>query len=131
MNSIQKYVLNSLFARNQITEKKLAQALDTFSNAPAIDAFLTVLVTGESTKKDILLTIPGISGRNLQVIKILKDIFGTGLRETKDIVDIYTDYSTGDLTIPIKRLYERELTEEMITKIQEEFKSHDFATVIL
>lgn len=31
MNSIQKYVLNSLFVRNQITEEKLAQALDTFS----------------------------------------------------------------------------------------------------
>lgn len=30
MNSIQKYVLNSLFVRNQITEEKLAQALDTF-----------------------------------------------------------------------------------------------------
>ena len=27
MNSIQKYVLNSLFVRNQITEEKLAQAL--------------------------------------------------------------------------------------------------------
>lgn len=40
MNSIQKYVLNSLFVRNQITEEKLAQALDTFSNEPAIDAFL-------------------------------------------------------------------------------------------
>lgn len=26
MNSIQKYVLNSLFVRNQITEEKLAQA---------------------------------------------------------------------------------------------------------
>lgn len=45
MNSIQKYVLNSLFVRNQITEEKLAQALDTFSNESAIDAFLSVLIT--------------------------------------------------------------------------------------
>lgn len=51
MNSIQKYVLNSLFVRNQITEEKLAQALDTFSNEPAIDAFLSVLITGEETKR--------------------------------------------------------------------------------
>ena len=49
MNSIQKYVLNSLFVRNQITEEKLAQALDTFSDEPAIDAFLSVLITGEET----------------------------------------------------------------------------------
>ncbi len=51
MNSIQKYVLNSLFVRNQVTEEKLAQALDTFSNEPAIDAFLSVLITGEETKR--------------------------------------------------------------------------------
>lgn len=31
MNSIQNYVLESLFERNQITKEKLAQALDTFS----------------------------------------------------------------------------------------------------
>lgn len=54
MNSIQKYVLNSLFVRNQITEEKLAQALDTFSNEPAIDAFLSVLITGEETKKYVV-----------------------------------------------------------------------------
>lgn len=40
MNSIQKYVLNSLFVRNQITEEKLAQALDTFSNEPALVYFI-------------------------------------------------------------------------------------------
>lgn len=37
MNSIQNYVLESLFERNQITKEKLAQALDTFSNEPAED----------------------------------------------------------------------------------------------
>lgn len=76
MNSIQKYVLNSLFVRNQITEEKLAQALDTFSNEPAIDAFLSVLITGEETKKDVLLTIIGTATRKLQAIKVLKDLFG-------------------------------------------------------
>ena len=47
MNSIQNYVLESLFERNQITKEKLAQALDTFSNESAIDAFLSVLITGK------------------------------------------------------------------------------------
>ena len=73
MNSIQKYVLNSLFVRNQITEEKLAQALDTFSNEPAIDAFLSVLITGEETKKDILLTIiSGYSNSQITSNKITK-----------------------------------------------------------
>lgn len=51
MNSIQNYVLESLFERNQITKEKLAQALDTFSNESAIDAFLSVLITGKSETK--------------------------------------------------------------------------------
>lgn len=48
MNSIQKYVLDSLFAQNQITADSLAKALETFSNETAIDAFLTVLITGKT-----------------------------------------------------------------------------------
>lgn len=102
MNSIQKYVLNSLFVRNQITEEKLAQALDTFSNEPAIDAFLSVLITGEETKKDVLLTIIGTATRRLQVIKVLKDLFSTGLKETKDLVDMYTDDKLSVTRIPMK-----------------------------
>ena len=69
MNSIQKYVLNSLFVRNQITEEKLAQALDTFSNEPAIDAFLSTLnynwysnsqiTSNQSTKRSFWYRIKG------------------------------------------------------------------------
>lgn len=56
MNSIQKYVLNSLFVRNQITEEKLAQALDTFSNESAINAFLSVLIADkDETKRELYL----------------------------------------------------------------------------
>lgn len=90
MNSIQKYVLNSLFVRNQITEEKLAQALDTFSNESAIDAFLSVLITGEETKK--------------------KDLFSTGLKETKDLVDMYTE----------------ELDKETMENIERQFKCNGF-----
>jgi ribosomal protein L7/L12 len=116
MNSIQKYVLNSLFVRNQITEEKLAQALDTFPNEPAIDAFLSVLITGEETKKDILLTIIGTATRKLQVIKLLKDLFSTGLKETKDLVDMYTDDKSSVTKIPMKKLYTEELDKETMKK---------------
>lgn len=75
MNSIQKYVLNSLFVRNQITEEKLAQALDTFSNESAIDAFLSVLITGEETKKDVLLTIIVLGANQKKVTIFWSNLF--------------------------------------------------------
>lgn len=126
MNSIQKYVLNSLFVRNQITEEKLAQALDTFSNEPAIDAFLSVLITGEETKKDVLLTIIGTATRKLQAIKVLKDLFGTGLKETKDLVDMYTDDKLSVTRIPMKKLYTEELDKETMENIERQFKYNGF-----
>lgn len=126
MNSIQKYVLNSLFVRNQITEEKLAQALDTFSNEPAIDAFLSVLITGEETKKDVLLTITGTATRKLQAIKVLKDLFSTGLKETKDLVDMYTDDKSNVTKIPMKKLYTEELDKETMENIERQFKYNGF-----
>lgn len=126
MNSIQKYVLNSLFVRNQITEEKLAQALDTFSNESAIDAFLSVLITGEETKKDVLLTIIGTATRRLNVIKILKDLFGTGLKETKDLVDMYTDDKSNVTKIPMKKLHTEELDKETMENIERQFKYDGF-----
>lgn len=126
MNAIQKYVLNSLFVRNQITEEKLAQALDTFSNEPAIDAFLSVLITGEETKKDVLLTIIGTATRRLQAIKVLKDLFGTGLKETKDLVDMYTDDKSNVTKIPMKKLYTEELDKETMENIERQFKYNGF-----
>nr|DAW07123.1 MAG TPA: ribosomal protein L7/L12 [Caudoviricetes sp.] len=126
MNSIQKYVLNSLFVRNQITEEKLAQALDTFSNEPAIDAFLSVLITGEETKKDVLLTIIGTATRKLQAIKVLKDLFSTGLKETKDLVDMYTDDKSNVTKIPMKKLYTEELDKETMENIERQFKYNGF-----
>lgn len=126
MNSIQKYVLNSLFVRNQITEEKLAQALDTFSNEPAIDAFLSVLITGEETKKDVLLTIIGTATRKLQVIKLLKDLFSRGLKETKDLVDIHTDDKSNVTKIPMKKLYTGELDKETMENIERQFKYNGF-----
>lgn len=126
MNSIQKYVLNSLFVRNQITEEKLAQALDTFSNESAIDAFLSVLITGEETKKGVLLTIIGTATRRLQVIKVLKDLFSTGLKETKDLVDMYTDDKLSVTRIPMKKLYTEELDKETMENIEKQFKYDGF-----
>lgn len=72
MNSIQKYVLNSLFARNQITEEKLAQALDTFSNESAINTFLSVLITGTIDTIETMIHITGEMQARLHVIKVIK-----------------------------------------------------------
>lgn len=94
MNSIQNYVLESLFERNQITKEKLAQALDTFPNEPAIDAFLSVLIIGESeTKKKLYLIANWERTSKMQLIKSIRDAFGLGLKFVKDVVDENTvDY---------------------------------------
>lgn len=88
MNSIQKYVLNSLFVRNQITEEKLAQALDTFSNESAINAFLSVLIADkDETKRELYLIANWERANRLLLLKSVKDAFNIGLESAKDIVD--------------------------------------------
>lgn len=103
MNSIQRYVLDSLFAQNQVTADSLAKALETFSNETAIDAFLTVLITGETDINERKIVITGEIHAKLQVIKLLKDTFNLGLKYAKDIVDEYT--GDDNLTFPLKLVY--------------------------
>ena len=115
MNSIQNYVLESLFERNQITKEKLAQALDTFSNEPAIDAFLSVLIEGRSETKEPTVCITGDMLAKLQVIKLVKE-FGLGLKSAKDLVDKYTKEDT--LIFPLKLVYAGTLEDLDIEKIK-------------
>lgn len=123
MNSIQNYVLESLFERNQITKEKLAQALDTFSNEPAIDAFLSVLITGKSETKELTVYITGNMLAKLQVVKLIKE-FGLGLKSAKDIVDTYTKEDT--LIFPLKLVYEGRLEDLDIENIKELFSKYDY-----
>lgn len=102
MNSIQKYVLNSLFERNQITEEKLAQALDSLSNESAIGSFLSILITGQEKleereefspewnmryHKQFKIYWDPINFSSLKLISIIKKVFEIELRTAKDIVD--------------------------------------------
>lgn len=129
MNSIQNYVLESLFERNQITKEKLAQALDTFSNEPAIDAFLSVLITGKSeTKKpseirEPTVYITGDMTAKVRVICLIKK-FGLGLRPAKDIVDTYVKEDT--LIFPLKLVYEGPLEDLDIENIKELFSKNGY-----
>lgn len=115
MNSIQNYVLESLFERNQITKEKLAQALDTFSNEPAIDAFLSVLITGRSETKEPTVCITGDMTTKLQILKLVKE-FGLGLKPTKDIVDTYIKEDA--LIFPLKLVYEGRPEDLDVEKIK-------------
>lgn len=121
MNSIQNYVLESLFERNQITKEKLAQALDTFSNEPAIDAFLSVLITGKSeTKKpneirEPTVCITGDMTAKFQILRLVKE-FGLGLKPTKDIIDTYIKEDA--LIFPLKLVYKGRLEDLDVEKIK-------------
>ena len=124
MNSIQKYVLNSLFARNQITEEKLAQALDTFSNESAIDTFLSVLITGTIDTVETMIHITGEMQARLHVIKIIKEIFGLDLKTAKDIVDVYLK---GDnLIFPARLLYENRTFTLNAERIKTKFFNYGY-----
>lgn len=129
MNSIQNYVLESLFERNQITKEKLAQALDTFSNEPAIDAFLSVLITGKSeTKKpneirEPTVCITGDMATKIRVTCLIKK-FGLGLKSAKDIVDTYIKEDT--LIFPLKLVYEGPLEDLDIENIKELFSKNGY-----
>lgn len=129
MNSIQNYVLESLFERNQITKEKLAQALDTFSNEPAIDAFLSVLITGKSeTKKpneirEPTVCITGDMTAKFRILRLVKE-FGLGLKPTKDIVDTYIKEDA--LIFPLKLVYEGRLEDLDIENIKELFSKNGY-----
>ena len=129
MNSIQNYVLESLFERNQITKEKLAQALDTFSNEPAIDAFLSVLITGKSETKEPneirepTVCITGDMTAKFQILRLVKE-FGLGLKPTKDIIDTYIKEDA--LIFPLKLVYEGRLEDLDIENIKELFSKNGY-----
>lgn len=120
MNSIQNYVLESLFERNQITKEKLAQAFD---------AFLSVLITGKSeTKKpneirEPTVCITGDMAAKIRVTCLIKK-FGLGLKSAKDIVDTYIKEDT--LIFPLKLVYEGPLEDLDIENIKELFSKNGY-----
>lgn len=135
MNSIQRYVLDSLFAQNQITANSLAKALETFSNDAAIDSFLTVLITGEIDTKErkIVITLETFSNgevqAKLQTIKVIKDVFSLDLKHAKDIVD---EYSRGDnLTFPLHLVYEGKVADLNIEQLKSIFSSAGYTFDII
>ena len=110
MNSIQRYVIDSLFAQNQITANSLAKALETFSNDAAIDSFLTVLITGETDTKERKIVI-------------------TGEVQAKDIVD---EYSRGDnLTFPLHLVYEGKVADLNVEQLKCIFSSTGYTFDII
>lgn len=55
-----------------------------------------------------------------------KDLFSTGLKETKDLVDMYTDDKLSVTRIPMKKLYTEELDKETMENIERQFKYNGF-----
>lgn len=124
MNSIQRYVLDSLFAQNQITANSLAKALETFSNETAIDSFLTVLITGGTDTNERKISISGDMKARLQIIKLLRDIFGLNLKYAKDLVDEHI--KEDNLTVPLKLVYEGRFRDLDIERLKEIFNLNGY-----
>lgn len=104
MNTLQRYILNSLFERKQITEEKLAKALNTLSNEIIINNFLTVLIDSEEEVKQINVCITGNIDYELQqLIKLIKECFSLDLKEAKDLIDAYL--TKDRLIFPLNIVY--------------------------
>ena len=146
MNSIQKYVLNSLFERNQITEEKLAQALDTFPNESAIDSFLSVLIKGQKEIEEFEELSPEWSMHyckqfkimwdsdvfsRIEIITIIREVFNTNLKTAKEVVDMSVK---EELIIP-KRISEpccifKHKVEELIHELESKGLRVEITTVL-
>lgn len=93
MTPLQRYVLNSLFVRDQITEERLIKAIDNVLNNENVEHFLSVLITDEKIEKDTKSEFPSIiadisKSNRIELLKLLKQCFNkVGLKEIKDIVD--------------------------------------------
>lgn len=124
MNALQRYVLNSLFERNQITEKKLAKALDTFSNETAIDSFLTVLINDKEEVKQVNVCITGEIQNRLRLVKLTKESFSLGLKEAKDLVD--THIAGDELIFPLNTVYTGDVENLNILYLKEVFYREGF-----
>lgn len=124
MNALQRYVLNSLFERNQITEKKLAKALDTFSNEAAINNFLTVLIDNEEEVKQINVCITGDMNRKLPLVKLTKECFSLDLKEAKDLVDAHI--AGDELIFPLNTVYTGDVENLNILYLKEVFYREGF-----
>lgn len=126
MNTLQRYVLNSLFERNQITEEKLAKALGTFSNEAAINSFLIVLINGEEEVKQAAenVCITGDTRAKVLLIKLVKENFSLSLREAKDLVD---EYITEDaLIFPLDKVYTGDIESLNIQYLKDAFHKEEY-----
>lgn len=129
MNSIQRYVIDSLFAQNQITANSLAKALETFSNDTAIDSFLTVLITGETDTKERKIVITGEVQAKVRTISVIRDVFSLDLRQAKDIID---KYSRGDnFTFPLHLVYEGKVADLNVEQLKCIFSSAGYTFDII
>ena len=125
MNTLQRYILNSLFERKQITEEKLAKALDTLSNEIIINNFLTVLIDSEEEVKQINVCITGNIDYELQqLIKLIKECFSLDLKEAKDLIDAYL--TKDRLIFPLNIVYTGDVKNLDIPYLKEIFYREGF-----
>lgn len=125
MNTLQRYILNSLFERKQITEEKLAKALDTLSNEIIINNFLTVLIDSEEEVKQINVCITGnIDYKLQQLIKLIKECFSLDLKEAKDLIDAYL--TKDRLIFPLNIVYTGDVKNLDMPYLKEVFYREGF-----
>lgn len=124
MNTLQRYILNSLFERKQITEEKLAKALDTISNEIIINNFLTILIDSEEVKQINVCITGNIDYKLQQLIKLIKECFSLDLKEVKDLIDVYL--TKDRLIFPLNIVYTGDVKNLDMSYLKEVFYREGF-----
>ncbi len=119
MNVIQKYAIESLFARNQINKENLTKALESLTDND-INSVLSVLVGYNQEAEDKLYLIADYNqSSKINAIKSLMETFNVNLSDAKHAVDNYSyDHI---LKFPIEEEWNITLEEEIMQRTKDIF----------
>ena len=114
LTEIEKFVIQSLFERQLISEEKLCNAIKTLPDPDLLNEFLKTLITDkkevnvEDTPKKSQqaekLVLRGMAnGAKLQAVKAVKEALSVNLQDAKDIVDNFPKEHTVLIVIKVIR----------------------------
>jgi len=113
---VKDYIKNMTLMDAAALVRELEEELGVSATAPAVVAGLAAPGTGAAVaaapeKEDFTVMLTGVGDKKIQVIKVVREITGLGLKEAKDLVD--------GAPKPVKEGVPKAQAEEMKKKIEE------------
>lgn len=129
LTEIEKFVIQSLFERQLISEEKLCNAIKTLPDPDLLYEFLKTLITDkkevnvEDTPKksqqvEKLVLRGMIHGAKLQAVKAVKEALSVNLQDAKDIVDNFPKEHTVRMVITLELEISTRLEVKLDTRLK-------------